>query len=634
MAKCPIHNEILSTYMTTLTKMEKSYACVAGTCPKCKHIYLNIAFFHHYDEIEIQGNLYLYNEQLASEYPVQQLESYAPSFSMQTENASITREKAQIKKQSSKERTKHPKRVRDERTLRWKDSVDKQLAELAKGTSSDVSPSFDIYTTEMTAEMHSREGAPPQKLSHWKPLPHEVMGVHLVNESGKHFWVHIVDSLDYQNEKQSILWEGRAISVAIARTIDAKKSWVYFRSEPCQIKSFAIIEKRKKAPSKKQISRITSQNTAQKIKQKSSLSPNRFCGPSAIWSLSETGVLRITGSGIVTGYNYDKLHLIPWFDHRNEISEIVVDSGITSIGKRIFYNLPNLLDVYLADTITTIEEKAFSKCYKLRSIYFSKNLEVIGNQALRDCTSLKSIRLPSTISSIGQDCFMNWLPTQKIYMEETEDSNGNNKEIVRYPNYFNAMSSPEIYFEDFVTVTNNIFCIVNNHQFEDIQARVNILLRDGDIRTYTIPAGYCKDCNKYFIRTDQFDNLRKIGILLCRMVHEKHIQNNTSYNFYDTLSSESIMKQYGYSVSAKDDLTDIQRKQILIYLMESNIFSRQKIVNHLSWLIQQAQKRTDMISAVSKWTYDRSFVESYQMGSAKIVSMRSLRIRHYNNLLL
>lgn len=69
MAKCPIHNEELSTYRTTLTKMGKSFTCVSGRCPKCTREYLNMAFFHHYNEVEIQGKKYIYYKQLEEEFP-------------------------------------------------------------------------------------------------------------------------------------------------------------------------------------------------------------------------------------------------------------------------------------------------------------------------------------------------------------------------------------------------------------------------------------------------------------------------------------------------------------------------------------------------------------------------------------
>ena len=75
MARCPVHKELLVTYGTTLTKMGKSFDCIAGKCPWCSKIYLNIPFFHHYDEVEIQGKTYIYHEQLAREFPTQILEN-------------------------------------------------------------------------------------------------------------------------------------------------------------------------------------------------------------------------------------------------------------------------------------------------------------------------------------------------------------------------------------------------------------------------------------------------------------------------------------------------------------------------------------------------------------------------------
>ena len=154
MAKCPVHNVVLSTYRTTLTKMEKSYDCVAGTCPKCKHIYLNIAFFHHYDEIEIQGNVYLYNDQLASEFPAQLTEngnhlSNTPMGNTFIPNANHTTMNSTIESQTQKNK--------EDQTLLGKESVDKKLAALVGNASNNISPSFDLYTDEMISEMELRE---------------------------------------------------------------------------------------------------------------------------------------------------------------------------------------------------------------------------------------------------------------------------------------------------------------------------------------------------------------------------------------------------------------------------------------------------------------------------------------------
>ena len=95
MARCPIHQELLQTYNITLTKMGKSFDCVAGKCPWCSRLYLNIPFFHHFDEVEIQGKQYIYHKQLAQEYSV-------------AENRALIKPSPSKKPQSSEEKTPKP----------------------------------------------------------------------------------------------------------------------------------------------------------------------------------------------------------------------------------------------------------------------------------------------------------------------------------------------------------------------------------------------------------------------------------------------------------------------------------------------------------------------------------------------
>ena len=61
--------------------------------------------------------------------------------------------------------------------------------------------------------------------------------------------------------------------------------------------------------------------------------------------------------------------------------------------------------------------------------------------------------------------------------------------------------------------------------------------------------------------------------------------------------------------------------------MESGICTKQKIISHLSWLIQSREGRMDLVNAVYKWSADRKFVDSYKMGSGKAVVMKALRVR-------
>ena len=352
-----------------------------------------------------------------------------------------------------------------------------------------------------------------------------------------------------------------------------------------------------------------------------------ICGKASFWMLSPFGQLVIAGSGKIDGHSYDQMDKSPWFAVRDQIKHIAILEGISGIGNRAFYELPNLEIVELPSSLWSIGDRAFSKCAKLKSINLPEKLGAIGVQAFRDCCNIREIHIPLYVTEIGEDCFKNWTESQRIYRMVKDQETEKVVEVLQRVAVSETDAISQIYFEDFVTVTTNNYCVGKGHRFENIRAMVHILLRDGNLKTVTIPAGYCQTCKKYFIGYWQFENLRKLGIVLCRMVHEKYQQTGSSADFYDSLSPESILKQSGYSVGAKDDLTDEQRRQILICLMESGICSKQKITSHLSWLIQSREGRMDLVNAVYKWTTDRGFVDSYKMGSGRVVAMKALRVR-------
>ena len=93
------------------------------------------------------------------------------------------------------------------------------------------------------------------------------------------------------------------------------------------------------------------------------------CGPSdspasVTWTL-DAGTLTITGSGSMRDYSTVGQ---PWSEYSTSITSIVVDSGVTRIGKNAFYGCKALTNVSLPDGLTTISDGAFYNCTALPSV--------------------------------------------------------------------------------------------------------------------------------------------------------------------------------------------------------------------------------------------------------------------------
>ncbi len=96
------------------------------------------------------------------------------------------------------------------------------------------------------------------------------------------------------------------------------------------------------------------------------------------WSYdSDSATLYITGSGNMD--DYESISETPWRDYMSSIESVVVQSGVTGIGKCAFNGASSLSNVEIADTVTTIGEYAFGSCPSLLSLTLSGNVTSIGD---------------------------------------------------------------------------------------------------------------------------------------------------------------------------------------------------------------------------------------------------------------
>ena len=77
-------------------------------------------------------------------------------------------------------------------------------------------------------------------------------------------------------------------------------------------------------------------------------------------------------------------------DENNEITELYIPNGVTSINKMAFYGCSSLTSVYLPNSVTTIAQEAFYGCNGLTSITLPNSVTSIGNKAF-DEVNLNSI---------------------------------------------------------------------------------------------------------------------------------------------------------------------------------------------------------------------------------------------------
>lgn len=106
--------------------------------------------------------------------------------------------------------------------------------------------------------------------------------------------------------------------------------------------------------------------------------------------------------------NYDDLYegyedyceLAPWHDYADQILEVVIRKGVTSIGTYAFKNCTMLHSVTLPQGLTSIGEHAFNYCPALIELELPDGLENIGSYAFYECSALERLVIPGSVKTV------------------------------------------------------------------------------------------------------------------------------------------------------------------------------------------------------------------------------------------
>lgn len=128
------------------------------------------------------------------------------------------------------------------------------------------------------------------------------------------------------------------------------------------------------------------------------------CGYSAEWYLID-GTLTISGANNMA--DYSETNKAPWTGLN--ITKIVVEKYVSTIGNYAFADLGNVTEITLPNTVYEIGDYAFKNCAGLKSIEIPDSLElgIISEGMFYGCTSLETIKLPDNIREIENYAFAN-----------------------------------------------------------------------------------------------------------------------------------------------------------------------------------------------------------------------------------
>ena len=112
------------------------------------------------------------------------------------------------------------------------------------------------------------------------------------------------------------------------------------------------------------------------------------------------------------------------FSYCVSLSEIVIPSSVTSIGDSAFSSCDSLSKIVIPSSVTSIGKGAFFRCHSLSEIVIPSSVTSIGDGAFYDCGSLSEIIIPSSVTSIGGSAFSRCYSLSEIVIPSSVTSIG------------------------------------------------------------------------------------------------------------------------------------------------------------------------------------------------------------------
>ena len=107
--------------------------------------------------------------------------------------------------------------------------------------------------------------------------------------------------------------------------------------------------------------------------------PGGTCGEMLEWKL-ESHILTISGTGCMDHYSLEDVQA-PWKAYGDDITEVVIENGVETIGDYAFYGLTQLEKVEIPESIGSIGAYAFSGCDALEAFELPESVTDVAETA-------------------------------------------------------------------------------------------------------------------------------------------------------------------------------------------------------------------------------------------------------------
>lgn len=216
------------------------------------------------------------------------------------------------------------------------------------------------------------------------------------------------------------------------------------------------------------------------------------CGENVNYTLYNSGFLVIDGNGsMCDGTDWRNFDI-------DLVKNIVIKSGVTSIGIGAFSNYRNLTNVVIPNSVTRMYDSAFMYCTTLTSVTIPASVASIGSSVFEGCVNLMNVNISNGVTDIGGYAFSDCSKLSEIIIPQSVTN-------IEYCAFYNCSSLKSVTIPANVQFmgTNiffgcssliNVFVDDNNKMFNDING---VLFNKENTELILYPAG--KDGDKYVI---------------------------------------------------------------------------------------------------------------------------------------
>lgn len=301
------------------------------------------------------------------------------------------------------------------------------------------------------------------------------------------------------------------------------------------------------------------------------------CGKNVTWTFDEkTGVLTISGQGPMYELGIEKPDADKWdyYKYKDDIKEVVVNDGVTTIGKSAFREYTNITKVTLPSTLTLIDNYAFffvpldinipesvtslgNSAFKgtnVSSVTLKEGMN-LGGEAFSDCEKLTSLTIPKGINyGYVNDGRGHWSSQQFSWCTALEtvviEGGGNDihagssnaiKNVIAKGMFNGCIALNTVTIKDAETIEEDAFY--------NCSALKTVTINGSSLKTVESTA--FKDCTKLetiTIDSEILESVEKANDAYCSF----DMTNKPTFKFKEGSKTETTLDEAGYLLSSAD----------------------------------------------------------------------------------